>query len=73
MGQRLDQRNAAELTAPFFLGFLFFFFNLPFWEQQRDRAEQAPREENLVSYTSSFNGVNSEVDLRSGRAETYYA
>lgn len=39
LGQRLDQRNAAELTAPFFLIFL----NLPFWEQQKHRAEQAPR------------------------------
>lgn len=57
--QRLDQRNAAEHTAPFFLIFL----NLPFWEQQREKGEQALREQSLVSYTLSFNGVSSEVDL----------
>lgn len=48
------------------------FLNLPFWEQQRDRAEQAPREQSLISYTLSFNGVNPEVDLCSGRAGIYY-
>lgn len=68
LGQRLDQRNAAEHTAPFFL----IFFNFRFWEQQRDRSEKALRQQSLVSYTLSFNGVNSEIGLCSDTAETYY-
>lgn len=67
LGQHLDQRNAAELTVLFF-----YFFDLAFLGKQRDRAEQAPREQSLISYTLSFNGVNPEVDLCSGRAEIYY-
>lgn len=69
LGQHLHHRNAAELTALFFFST---FLNLPFREQQRDRAEQSPREQSLISYTLSFNGVNPEVDLCSDRAEIYY-
>lgn len=68
--QRLDLRDTAELTAVLF--FFSSFLNLPFWKQQRHRAEQVPREQSLVSCTLSFDGLNSEGDLCPGRAETYY-
>lgn len=68
LGQHLHHRNSAELTALVSSAFL----NLPFRERQRDRAEQSPREQSLISYTLSFNGVNPEVDLCSDRAEIYY-
>lgn len=68
--QCLDLRDTAELTAVLF--FFSSFLNLPFWKQQRHRAEQVPREQSLVSCTLSFDGLNSEGDLCPGRAETYY-